>query len=429
MKIGKKRIVSLLMMIVCVLIACALAWLTSAARKDVAVGRSPRESDNIVLWYTDASLTDYLTNMAASYYEETGIHVAPVLQQEYEYLEAINSASIGTGQEDDILMPDIYLLTNDSLEKAYAAGLALDVSADTAVLNSENYPQTALSAVSYQDRFVGYPFSFETSALLYNKTYLDEAKMSVPATIDDILTFADTYDAPENVEGIFKWDVSDIFYNYYFIGNYMIVGGDAGDDPSQINIDNEKTRECLAVYQNLNQFFSIDTKEVTYDSVLQDFVDGKVVMTVATTDAISRLEQAKAEGIFTYDYGIAKMPDLSSALKGRSLSVTNTLVVNGYSLKALSAQRFAKFLSIDCAGELYAATGKIPAFQKADVGNPNVQGYIEEYKNSISMPKMLETSNFWVNLEIVFAKIWEGEDVETALKELSTQIQSQLDHS
>lgn len=35
--------------------------------------------DNLYFWYTDDSLTDYLTNVSASYYEEKGVHVIPVL--------------------------------------------------------------------------------------------------------------------------------------------------------------------------------------------------------------------------------------------------------------------------------------------------------------------------------------------------------------
>ena len=131
-------------------------------------------------------------------------------------------------------------------------------------MNTIHFPQVALDAVTYKGKQVAYPLYFETSVLLYNETYLkdwakqqavreaeaakgteeaegateiqqDEAalqaradeilKTAVPETIDDILKVADTFDPPENVEGIFKWDVSDIFYNYYFVGNYMDVGG------------------------------------------------------------------------------------------------------------------------------------------------------------------------------------------------------------
>ena len=42
------------------------------------------------------------------------------------------------------------------------------------------------------------------------------------------------------------------------------------------------------------------------------------------------------------------------------------------------------------------------------------------------MPKMLGTSNFWVQLEICYAKIWQGEDIDVHMKQLDTQIHDQL---
>ena len=56
------------------------------------------------------------------------------------------------------------------------------------------------------------------------------AEELIPTTIDGILSFADSYNAPEQVEAVFRWDVSDIFYNYFFVGNYADVGGPYGDD-------------------------------------------------------------------------------------------------------------------------------------------------------------------------------------------------------
>ena len=255
---------------------------------------------------------------------------------------------------------------------------------------------------------------------------MEEGEHQVPRTIDDILAFAETYDAPEQVEAVFKWVVSDIFYNYYFTGNYMVVGGEAGDDPGQIDIDNDKTRECLMIYQNLNQFFSIDTKEVTYDTVLQDFIDGKIVMTVATTGAVARLEEAKASGAFPYEYGITVMPDLTASLKGRSLSVTNGIVINGYSEKAEIANDFAIFLTKNHAEGLYDHTGKIASRYGIQYENRNVAEFMDEYENSISMPKLLGTGNYWVQLEICFSRAWKGENVEELLSELAAQIKRQI---
>lgn len=419
----KRNLLSVLA--VALLLMGALLAARTIPKSEEKAETSFSSGDTLYFWYSDDSLTEYLTNAAAAYYEEKGVHVIPVLHSGLEYLEEINTSSVHPS-EDIQQMPDLYVISNDSLEKAYLSGLAVQVKDKEGLCTTDSFPQTALDAVSYQGKYVGYPFYYETSALLYNKTYMDQTEETVPETVDDILAFADAYDAPEQVEAVFKWDVSDIFYNYYFTGNYMIVGGEAGDDPQQIDIDNEKARECLEIYQNLNQFFSIDTKEVTYDTVIQDFIDGKIVMTVATSDVAARLEEAKAAGEFAYEYGITKMPDLTDSLKGRSLSVTNAIVINGYSEKSESANDFAAFLISKHADELYAKTGKLSSRYGVTYENENITAFIDEYEASISMPKLLGTSNFWVQLEICFSRIWTGEDVEKLLTELAQQIRQQL---
>lgn len=418
------KLISLLLTVL-FLAGTAFAADTIPAREEEMPETEFASGDTLYFWYTDDSLTDYLTNVSALYYNEKGIHVIPVLQTGAEYLEQINDASVHP-TEDSPQMPDLYIMSNDGLEKAYLAGLATQVTDSMEICNTNTFPQTALDAVTYGGKYVAYPFYYETSALLYNSTYMQESEMSVPETIDDILAFANEYDAPEQVEAVFKWDVSDIFYNYYFTGNYMIVGGEAGDDLENVDIDNDKTRECLQVYQNLNQFFSIDTKEVTYDSVLQDFIDGKILMTVATSDAIGKLEQAKEEGAFAYEYGIARMPDLTEQLEGRALSVTNGVVINGYSEKTEIANDFAAFLTKDQADGLYENTGKIASRYGVLYDNRNIGEFMAEYENSVSMPKLLGTSNFWVQLEICFSRIWNGADVKEMLSELAEQVQRQL---
>ena len=61
-----------------------------------------------------------------------------------------------------------------------------------------------------------------------------------------------------------------------------------------------------------------------------------------------------------------------------------------------------------------------------DYDNENLKGFLAEYENSISMPKMLGTGNFWVQLEICFSKIWGGADIEEELSLLAEKIQKQL---
>ena len=420
------------------------------------------KTDTIYFWYTDDAMTNFINSAAVAFGERENVRVIPVLTEDSEYLEALNQASLHSGQ-----VPDAYIISNDSLEKAYLAGLAEEIGDEGAVCNETNFPAAALSAVAYQGKTVAYPLSYETSALVYNETYLaewavqiaqkdllnagedlasaendsgipvDEAALAalaeeyfqkaIPHTVNDILNIANTFDVPAGVDGVLKWDVSDIFYNYWIVGNYMIVGGDAGDDKRQININNPETIQCLEVYKALNQFFFIESDTVSYESVLQDFIDGKTVFSIVTTDAAARLAEAKESGELAFEYGIAMMPDISEELKSRSMSVTNGVAVNGYSENKDLANRFAAYLVTECADSLYERSGKVSANRNAGTENGALQIFMLEYGESVPLPKMMETGNFWLQLERLFSSVWNGADVTTLVEELANQIVTQVE--
>lgn len=434
-----------------------------------------QKKENIVIWYTDDALSDYLAGAALKYYEENDVRVTPVLVSGLQYLEQIHDAQMsGEGA------PDLYIISNDTLEKAYLSGLAAQITDPEGMVTASHYSDAALHAVTYENKLLGYPLYFETSIFLYNETYLTdmavktieaeknaaegEAAMEmveaaesdaelealandngatsvsditeeqikekkealVPVTMDGILTFADSYDAPETVEAVFKWDVSDIFYNYFIVGDSISVGGINGDDAGTIDIYNQKSVECMTLYQQLNQFFSIDTKAVTYDSVLSEFMEGKIVFTVATTDAIGKLEKGKKDGTFAYEYGITAIPAVSDSLDSKSLSVTNAAVINGFSKNGTLANDFASYLVKNQTEEFYTMTDKIPSRYDVTYENPAISVALSEYGTSVPVPKMMQTSNFWAQLEIAFTRIWTGSDVNEILSDLDERIKKQV---
>lgn len=390
-----------------------------------------RHKETIHLWYTDDALTDFLNNKAVAFYEENDIRVDTKLVSGLEYLEEINKASL-----EGEAIPDVFIVSNDSLEKAYLSGLATNITDTEFIASQDNYCDAARNSVTYNGKYIAYPFYFETAALLYNQTYLEQiaaeseedvsADSLIPTSIVDILSFADKYSAPENVEYFFRWDVSDIFYNYFFAGNYITVGGAAGDDKNQIDIYNSDAIASLKVYQELNQFFSIDTKETSYDSIIQEFLEGKTIYTIATSDCLETLEQAKKEGTFTYEYGIARLPDINQEMVTRGMSVTNGLVVNGYSTHKEAANLLVRYLSKEAGKDLYATAGKMPAIIQSTYENENIEAFVQNYADSVPIPKLVETSNFWVELEICFAKVWGGCDANSELCQLAEQIKTQI---
>lgn len=429
-------------------------------------------SDSLIIWYSDDSMTDFLNACAVEYHEKSGIRVLPKLITDSAFVEAIYDASIVGAN-----MPDVYILTNDLLEKAYLSGCASIVQ-DNGTVSAPSFAGGAISACTYGDNLIAYPYYFETSALLYNKTYLREAAVAaldreasgesvseigygegadaddssneaadentdestkyteeeisakadelIPDTFEDLLAFSDNYTPPSELDSILKWDVKDIFYNYFFVGEYLSVGGENGDIAKQINIYNEDAIRAMKMYQDLNQYFAFEYDEANYDKIISEFIEGKVLYTTATPNVISELEEAIEAGDFQYEYGFAAIPDLNSNLKSRSLSVTDCLVVNGYSDRKSDANKFAQFLCLDKAADLYDKTGKLASNQTVKYDNESIDAFLAEYAGSAPIPKMMSTSNYWLLLETAFADVWTGSQPSLTLKYLSEQIKLQV---
>ena len=406
--------------------------------------------ETIRIWYSDDAITDYLNIKAVAYNEShEDVRIEPTLVSGVEFLENVNMASLTSDT-----YPDLYITTHDTLEKAQLAGLAAEIPKSNRFLSTENFPETALNAVTYHGRYVAYPFYYETSVLMYNRTYLEEyARTSiiqermdagaenatateeevnarieeiVPSTIAELLRFANNYNAPANVESVFKWDVTDIFYNYFFIGDYMNAGGPAGDDISMLDLYNTEMISCMKAYQKLNEYFAISAEEVSYNQIIEDFIAGKMVFTVVTSDAERRIREAQNDGSCTFTYGAAPVPGLNEYYGTRTMSVTECVVVNGYSEHPEESAAFAEYLIANTDETIFRQAGKLPARKNVAYEMPNLNVFFSVYERSVPMPKMIETSNLWMRLEIAFTQIWNGADCNETLKELSESVMTQV---
>lgn len=398
------------------------------------------EGVELTIWYTDAKLNDFMLDAAKDYEEETGIAVNAQLISAVDYIEKISDA---TFMEEN--GPDLFVAGSDLLQKALYAGL-VDDNVTYSEAEKDNIPEKAFNAATCNGKLIGYPFYFESCFLLYNKYYTEDW----PRNIDQILEYADTFEttsATEKVQSIFKWDVSDIFYNYFFIGNYVGMGGPYGDDRSQVNLSEGKVIECLEYYQSLNAFFAIDDETVHSEDVIQEFIDGKIVFTIAKTDAIARLNQAIEEGSIpeyqvetTTDeegneipvrevarfYGVGDIPNLTDDLLTRGLSVTSAIVVNSYSPNRTYANDFAHFVSYERADRLYEQTGKVSVCKSVTAGDEDWERIMVQYAGSVEIPKIIEMSNYWILMEIAFANIWNGADITTEIGNVVSQVNMQI---
>lgn len=371
----------------------------------------------LLVWYTDPDIQGYMEAAAAEFSARHGIEVQTELVSEVDYIETISERSV----EEEMNGPDIYVAASDLLEKAYLSGMAAP--ADDRNM-TETYSEKAVQAVTYDGRAVARPFYIETCFLLYNRYYTEQ----VPETVDEILAYAENFESgpqTELVEKIFEWNVADVIDDYMFMGAYTNLGGPCGDDKSQVSMDLAKIEECMVYYQSLNSFFAIDADTVTSEQVIQNFIDGKTVFAIANVPMLAELDKAVDAEPF---YGTAPLPDLTESLESRGLSVTNSVVVNPYSSNCSAAESLARYLTEGRAGQLYGESGKLPACRNlpGELGEAYLTVY-GAYEEAAEVPKIMELSNMWLQLEVVLADIWRGADPHEEFSGFLELLAAQLD--
>jgi maltose-binding protein MalE len=419
-----------------------------------------QESGTVYFWYTNDLLTNYYNNVASVYnHLNRGANVVPKLVSASEYLEKIYQTSI-----DGENYPDMYVITSDALEKAYLSGLTMPVEVDTEAKAA--FPKVAVEAASYDNALLGYPFYFDTSTLVYNKTMLEEVALDqfqiqaaaegvenpeeivvpeediarlvnimIPETIDELIELSNNLEAPDGLETVFKWNINDIFFNYFYLGEYATL------TDKEIELYNEEIAACMEIFKHVTEYFYMDAETVSTESILQEFMEGKVLFTILDSESALKLETANKEGLVPFEYEYALTPDPgkipqedeslmdgATSYKGRPLSVTNVVVVNGYTNYPETTHDFAKFLTVESMGidQLYEKTGYIPASIYAETSSNMEDIFKAEYDKSATIPPYMVTSNFWMLLENAFNQIWDGAEAQTILEDIENQLKNQI---
>ena len=399
MKKSVKRCLGILLT-VCILAGCGSAQEEPATKEETTTS----ERVEMNLWYTDEAMDTYLAAASGSFGQEHNVTIIPRQMSAIDYLENINQQNI---KETDIV--DVYILNSEWLEKSYMAGLMAPVEKDLS-----GYPETAVSACRYQGKTVAMPVYFETEYFLYNKDVVAEAPESFQAIIDfassDEMT-GENAEVYQNIETILKWDVLDLFCNYQFVGAYLNLGGTDRDDRSIIDMDNEQVLEALTFYKELNQSLYFDAEEVDYDSMLQSFLEGKLLYTIGKTESLPLLEQSGM------NYGISAIPALTDELDSKGISVNYVVAVNPYSSSPELAMELAEYIADGYADKCYELSGKLPCKRLKAYETEEFAHVVDAYENSVQLPKLMATTNFWVELEVAMNNIWKAEMSEEQAEE------------
>lgn len=357
---------------------------------------------SINIWYQDDAYTSYLDYIAQQFHKANEfITVNPVKVEENNLLDAVYNGSIAQNN-----VADVYLMEASDMQRAYLMGLTAENDAYTQYYSQKHFPVTAVNAACYEGKLYGYPVTFHTAVMVYNKKYT-----TAPENFEQIEAFLNSYqvtDENKDVNMIVGWDTQDLWTNYAFGGSYVDNGGAQGED-AESNVQTEALKAAMTEYAALQNTFGIVDK--TQEEYKQMFMNNQLIYTILDS---TQLADLNACGV---DYGICAVPGAKTGFGTQSLSDTILAMVNPYSENTDTAKAVAQAISYDYADLLEKDTGYISA--RTDVADKNkkvlYQPLYEVYAQSDSYAKYIGADEFYVRYSILLHNIWKGEDLNESV--------------
>ena len=393
--------------LIMVVLAAALVLIARAFRPSFADSTEQRagdeitESHDMILWYYDESLEDYVSLIKNEYFKKTGLRIECKYVSAVSFFSSMNTLNNAKSED----APDVYLTESSRLEEAYLGGTAR-VNTDTETYSLRNYSRNALSSVIYDGKMVAYPLCFDMAFFVYNRRLVDE----VPVAFSDIESLSVSFvkDAASDVDMVMLFNVEDMLSSYPFIGAYLDLGGVNGDDASSFNLYSEDLLEAAYFYQELSANLNIDMDTMTYDLAENSFAFGRSQMAILNCRSIAALNKAGT------DYAVCDMPRLNAKLDTKAVSANWSVCVNPGSSDTEQAVDLATFMSYEKADLIYDATGFM-ACARLSYHDKGFADVYAQYEASSNLPKLIETEEIWKDLKTLLNNIWKGNEVTSEL--------------
>ncbi|WCR27110.1 maltose ABC transporter substrate-binding protein [Paenibacillus thiaminolyticus] len=380
-------------------------------------GLQPEKGATLLVWESKGPELDFLKAVAEDFEQEYGVNV------KVEAVPAIDSVTKLTTDGPAGIGADVFSAPHDHLGNAVIAGLVLQNDMYDELMKQQ-IMDSALEGVSYDGVLYGFPTAIDTYALYYNKKRLNQA----PATYEELIQFAQTYNDPKNKQYAFMWNVGQLYQSYSFLAGYGgYLFGNGGKDAGDIGLSTDGAVAGAAFLQSLHDILPINSNDINDNIITGFFIEGK---TAAIIGGPWLMTDVKNAGL---DYGVAPLPLLPNGEHPPSLSGIRALYVSSYTEYPAAAKLFASYAtSRHNIVKRYELTRQLPPRQdmmeepiiKQDA---NALAFLEQAKYSAPMPSIPEMGNVWVPASAALAAIWnDRQEPETVLKKAVEQINTAI---
>ncbi|MDE1329613.1 maltose ABC transporter substrate-binding protein [Vibrio aestuarianus] len=378
----------------------------------------PEPDANLLIW-TDHTTVDYMKYAAHQFNQDLGYQVT----FDFRGLAPIDAASRLIQDGGSARVADVAEIEHDLLGRLVVAGGAMENLVSAEHVNSHFLPSAANAARS-EGKDYGFPVSFATTALFYNKDLLPQA----PESFEEIIEFSKSFNDNKEHKYALLWDVQNYYESRMFLTLYGAYEfGDNGTDAKDIGIASEKAQQGLQAMNKLQTANSSNPMDMRNPQVRRGlFSEGKVAAIIDGPWAIQGYQASKV------NYGVIPIPTLDGK-QPRTFSTVRLAVVSSFTNYPKAAQLFAKYLSSDkMLKTRYEMTKSIPPVQSvmeeiivdADEATYAIisQGYFSD-----AMPSIPEMGYLWSPMASAMTSLWVNDkSPEKVLKRAESVIKEQI---
>ncbi|OOF08013.1 MULTISPECIES: sugar ABC transporter substrate-binding protein [unclassified Salinivibrio] len=377
--------------------AALLTSLITMASGVFAQDVQPESGADLLIW-TDKSTLEYMKFAASEFNKEFNHDVTFT----FRGLAPMDAASRMIQDGGSARVADVAEIEHDLLGRLVVAGGVMEnlVSADEI---DRSFIPSAITASKYKGVSYGFPVSFSTLALFYNKDLLEKK----PRTFEEIIDFSANFnDAKENKYGLL-WDVQNYYESRMFLTLYGAYEfGKNGTDANDLGINSAQAQRGLSAMQTLRKANSSNPSDMRNPQVRRGlFNEGKVAAIIDGPWAIQGYDNS---GI---NYGVAPIPTLDGK-QPRTFSTVREAVVSSYSQYPRAAQLFAAYISSkEMLMKRYEMTKSIPPVRSLldkIIKNTDEATYavISQGFNSDAMPSIPEMGYLWSPMASAITAMW-----------------------
>ncbi|HYE08628.1 MAG TPA: maltose ABC transporter substrate-binding protein [Patescibacteria group bacterium] len=378
----------------------------------------PEEGAKLVVWESQGPEGEWVKYVGEKFKEKYGVEVV------YEEVPFVDSLKKLTTDGPAGVGADVFSSPHDKMGELVATGLARpnEVSAERV---QNDFMKAASDGVSMEGTIYGFPTGIETYALFYNKDLIANA----PATYQEIIDFAKTYNKPADNKYAFMWDIANAYFSHSFIaGEGGYVFGQGGTDKNDIGINSASAVEGAKFMVSLKEILPVNAADSNSQIVDGLFSEGKAAMVMTGPWAVAGYTDA---GV---NFGIAPLPKLPSGKNQSSFSGIRALFVSAYTKYPNAAQLFAELATTDeMLLKRYELTKQIPpvkALMENDAikNEPTVAPFLAQAQYAVPMPSIPEMGTVWDPYAAAFALMWnEGKAPQEALDTAATTIKEAIE--